>query len=153
MKYLVLSILMFSATMTFAATANDFVGHYSLENETFVDKNQQPICSQGLVVAINGKNVNVVSATFDATAELNGPAVKLVDSTKEGELKVGFANDQLTISIYGFLPEFIAPRKIEFNETITLSQAAVPGKTNVHHVFASALAEVNADSFCVYVKN
>jgi SpoU rRNA methylase family enzyme len=106
-----------------------------------------------MVVTINGKNVNVVSATFNAIAELNGPWVKLVDSTREGELKVGFANDQLKISIFGFLPEYLAPRKMEFDETITFTQSSVAGKINAHHVFSSALAEFNADSECVYVKN
>ncbi|WP_413287641.1 hypothetical protein [Bdellovibrio sp. HCB337] len=148
---LVFLTLGLATTSAFAATANDFAGQYSLENETILGKNQQAICSQGLVVAISGKNVNVVSATFDATAELNGQPVKLVDSTKEGQLQVSFANDQLTISLNGLLPEFIAPGTNEYNEVITLEQAA--GKLNVRHTFSSNLTPVNADSQCVYTKN
>jgi hypothetical protein len=38
MKYLVLSILMLTAPLSFAATPSDFVGQYSLENELLLVK-------------------------------------------------------------------------------------------------------------------
>lgn len=153
MKYFVLSILALAAPMSFAATANDFVGHYSLESETALGKKQQQICSPSLDLLINGKNIHVVTDTFDATAEINGPAVTLADSTREGDLTVGFANDQLTVSIHGILPAYLAPNAVEFNEVITLEQMASAGKLSVRHVFSSAVPAFNANSHCVYNKN
>jgi len=153
MKYVVLSILMLTAPMSFATTANDYTGSFSLESEIILHKNNQPICSESIELSAKGNDINVATMTFNATAEVNGPWIELADSTKEGQLKIAFANDQLTISLEGVLPEYLAPGKVPYNEAMTLQQAAGVRKLTVRHTFTTGVPALNADSQCIYVKN